>query len=60
MPMGVYELCKALGVSYLTVERQLAYLEKLRKVEKIELRIYDPETKQNKTLWQIKKKQKGG
>jgi len=55
LPMTHYEISKAISVDYKAVGQALIYLEKLGKVERVKLRIYDPYTKENKILWRIKK-----
>lgn len=55
LPMTQYELSKAIDSDYKAVGQILIYLESLGKIEKVKLNFYDPNTKENKLLWRLKK-----
>lgn len=52
--MTQYELSKAINSDYKAVGQALIYLEKLGKVEKVKLNVYDPHTEEKKFLWRLK------
>jgi predicted Rossmann fold nucleotide-binding protein DprA/Smf involved in DNA uptake len=55
LPMTQYELSKAVESDYKAVGQALIYLEKLGKVEKVKLNVYDSSTEEKKILWRLKK-----
>ncbi len=58
IPMTCYDVMQYVPCAYDTAKKHLLFLEKLGKVEQVELRSYDPATEKNKIMWQIKKKSK--
>jgi len=52
LPMTIYDLSIAIGVSYKATLKNLLYLEQLEKVEKYKIKALDKE------LWRIKQKPK--
>lgn len=60
IPMTTYDVREYVGCSYDTAKKHLFFLEKLGKVEQIELKSFDPQTERNKIMWQLRKKMRGG